>query len=121
MSFDYDAAAFAARQRIEKYGGVVTFARVGNKGGFDDAGNASPNEPDYNIFPLCSPLLACKESEIDGKSIIQGDAKCLSLPDEAIEIGMVAKINGKDWRVVAVRDVSSLKGDLIYSKVYLRA
>jgi hypothetical protein len=120
MAFNYSKARATAKKVITKYGAASQFISKGITGGFDENGDVIANTADTIISGIITPLIQYKVSEIDGQSIINGDAWAFFHSDNEIVIGMQTTVNGKSFRVVDVNKLASPTDIVIYYKVQLR-
>ena len=122
MSFDYDDARETAKELIECFGASSSLVKKGTTGGFDEGGNAESDSPDITIDGIITPLVKYKTHEIDGKTIITGDAWAFFYTESTVEIevDMQATINGKTFSVKGVEILSSVDDINIYTRLQLR-
>lgn len=122
MSFDYDDARETAKEIIEDYGGASSLVKKGTTGGYDSGGNIQANSPDVTIIGIVTPLVSYKTAEVDGESIIKGDAWAFFYTESniAIEIDMQITINSKTFSVKDIKILSSVNDINIYTKLQLR-
>ena len=116
-AFDYAAARVTAANIIAKFGTSGTFTLPGASGGYDDYGNAIPDEPDTVLTGTVTPLLQYKAGDIDGDNILAGDCFVFFHSDAAPDVGMYHK----GLRVVSVYALDSADGSVnVFRKVQLR-
>jgi len=120
MSFNYSEARSRAEKIITKFGSAGIVILKGSSGGFDDNGDATPDTPDTTINGIITPLVKYKTSEIDDKSIQNGDAWVFFHSDSDITINMQTTVNSKTFRVVDVIKLSSVDDINIYTRLQLR-
>ena len=119
--FDYSEARATAEALIGEFGESASLIRKGNDAGFDvNTGDPIPAVPDYQIDGVVTPLLSYKSTEVDGELIQTGDSYCFFHSTEAPVIGMSLTINGHDWRVVSIVDLTSVEGVNVFRKLQLR-
>ena len=119
--FDYSEARATAEAIIGEFGESATLSKPGTDAGYDpNTGDPVPSTPGSYVNGLVTPLLSYKSSEIDGELIQAGDSYCFFHSDEAPGIGMVLTINGHDWRVVSIVDLTSVDGVNVFRKLQLR-
>lgn len=119
-SFDYANAAATAKALIEKFGAAGQFIILGQKGGYDDFGNETPDTPDTPIDGTVTPLLQYKTREIDGINILAGDSFVFFDSATDVEIGNQITINGDLLRAVNVYRLSSADSIRVFQKIQLR-
>lgn len=122
MSFDYEDARETAKELIEEYGNDSVLVKKGTTGGFDSGGNVAPDVPDVDIIGIITPLISYKNAEIDGETIIKGDAWAFFYTESAIpiEIDMQVTINGKTFSIKGIGSLSSVDDINIYTRLQLR-
>ena len=119
--FDYSEARAAAEALIGEFGESATLSKPGTDAGYDpNTGDPIQSIPGSYVTGLVTPLLSYKSTEIDGELIQAGDSFCFFHSDEAPEIGMALTINGHDWRVVSIVDLTSVDGVNVFRKLQLR-
>ncbi len=123
-SFDYAEAAEVAGELIQFFGKPKELVKKGIKGGYDAKGNPVADTADTSINGTITPLLPYGLGtvyETDGTAIEAGDQYCFYDTKEVIEIGMIAEINGKKWRVVSIPEqLTSLDDVRVYTKLQMR-
>lgn len=122
MPFNYDKARATAKKTIVKYGNDSVLVKKGTTGGFDSGGNVEPDSPDSTIVGIITPLISYKNNEVDGETIIKGDAWAFFYTESAvpIEIDMQLTINGKTFSVKGIGSLSSVDDINIYTRLQLR-
>ena len=122
MAYNYNKAREQAKKIISKFGSASSLVRKGLTGGFDSEGNVEADSPDILINGIATPLVSYTSKEIDGTSIISGDAWVLFHTDSAtiIEIDMQITINSKTFSVKNIERLSSVGDINIYTKLQLR-
>lgn len=118
--FDYDKAKATASRIISKYGSAGSVIRQGTTGGFDAGGNAKPDQPDYIISGVITPIIKYRTDEIDGTKILKGDGWCLFDSEETPEVNMTTNVNGVVWRIVDIDTLESVSGVVIRRMLQLR-
>ena len=122
MSFDYAKARATAKKIISKFGQTSSLVKKGTTGGFDEGGNAEADSPDITIDGIITPLVSYKDNEVDGESIIIGDAWAFFYTESTVEIkvDMQATVNGKTFSVKGIKRLSSVDDINIYTRLQLR-
>ena len=119
--FDYGEARETAEALIGEFGESATLAKPGTDAGYDpNTGDPIPSIPGSYVNGLVTPLLSYKSTEIDGELIQAGDSYCFFHSTEAPAIGMILTVNGLDWRVVSIVDLTSVDGVNVFRKLQLR-
>lgn len=122
MAFDYTKARTTAKKIITKFGQPSSLVKKGSTGGYDESGNIEPDSPDTIIEGIITPLVKCKTNEIDGESIIVGDAWAFFYTESAvgITIDMQATINGQTFSVKGIKKLSSVNDINLYTRLQFR-
>lgn len=120
MAYNYVAARKTMLRVITKYGQPGFVILKGTKAGPDDAGDTVPATPDTLINGKITPLVQYKTNEIDGVSILQGDAWVYFHSDTVIDIDMQTTVNGKTFRIVGTFPLSSVDDINIFQRLQLR-
>jgi len=122
MSFNYAKAREKAKKIIAKYGFASSIVKKGTTGGFDSGGNVQADSADVVINGLIAPLISYKTNEIDGDSIITGDAWAFFYTESvvAIAIDMQTTVNGKTFSIKGIKTLSSVEDINVYTKLQLR-
>jgi hypothetical protein len=122
MSFNYTKARATAKKIISKFGQPSSIVQKGTTGGFDEGGNAEADSPDITIDGIITPLVQYKTNEIDGESIIVGDAWAFFYTESTVDIAidMQVTINSKTFSVKAVKKLSSVDDINIYTRLQFR-
>ena len=122
MAYNYNKARDRAKKIISRFGSASSLVKKGLTGGFDSEGNVEADSPDVIISGIATPLVSYTSKEIDGTSIIAGDAWVLFYTDSAtiIEIDMQITINSKTFSVKNIEKLSSVDDINIYTKLQLR-
>ena len=119
--FNYSEARATAEALIGEFGESATLVKPGTDAGYDpNTGDPIPSAPGSYVDGLITPLLSYKSTEVDGELIQTGDSYCFFHSDEAPEIGMALTINGHDWRVVSIVDLTSVDSVNVFRKLQLR-
>ena len=125
--FDYSEARATAEAIIGEFGESATLSKPGTDAGYDpNTGDPIPSTPGSYVNGLVTPLLEYDTqtrsgaSEEAGETILSGDKFCFFHSAEAPEIGMALTINGHDWRVVSIVDLTSVDGVNVFRKLQLR-
>ena len=74
MKHNYVSSRAKVKRIITKWGEANIIVKKGITGGHDKKGNVIPDAPDSFINGIITPLTKYKVAQIDGKSIITGDA-----------------------------------------------
>ncbi len=119
-TFDYQKARQTAERLINKFGNNVTLLKEGEAGGEDAFGDPIPGTPDILVSGTITPKLDYSFSEIDGSFIQMGDCYAYFHSDTAPEVGMTVTLNGDNYRVVDITDLTSVGGVNVYRKLQLR-
>lgn len=119
--FDYSEARATAEALIGEFGESATLVKPGTDAGYDpNTGDPIPSIPGSYVNGLVTPLLSYKSTEVDGELIQTGDSYCFFHSTEAPVIGMILTVNGHDWRVVSIVDLTSVDGVNVFRKLQLR-
>ena len=122
MSFNYTKARATAKKIITKYGAANSLVKKGNTSGKDKDGDPIADTPDISIAGIITPLVQYKTSELDGDSIISGDAWAFFYTESIvpIEIDMQATVNGKTFSIKGIKRLSSVDDINVYTRLNLR-
>jgi len=122
MAFNYTGARKRAKKIITKYGEDSSLVKKGITSGKDRDGDPIANTPDITIIGIITPLIEYETKEIDGKSIIVGDAWAYFHTESNIdiEIDMQTTINSKPFSVKGIETLSSVDDINIYTRLQLR-
>ena len=119
--FNYSEARATAEALIGEFGESATLVKLGTDAGYDlNIGDLISSTLGSYVDGLVTPMLSYKSTEVDGELIQTGDSYCFFHSDEAPEIGMALTINGHDWRVVSIVDLTSVDGVNVFRKMQLR-
>ena len=125
--FNYSEARATAEVIIGEFGESATLAKLGTDAGYDpNTGDPISSTPSSYVDGVVTPLLEYDTqtrsgaSEEAGATILSGDKFCFFHSAEAPEIGMVLTVNGKDWRVVSIVDLTSVGGVNVFRKLQMR-
>ncbi len=118
--FDYTRARDTAERLILKFGQSASVVIPGNASGYDTSGNVIAPTADTVINGIITPLLSYRKSEIDGESILHSDSYVYFHSDTAPSVGARVTINSSLFRVVSIRELTSVAGVNVYRKLQLR-
>lgn len=125
--FDYGEARATAEAIIGEFGEAATLTKPWIEAGYDPiTGAPVPAVPSFDVEGLVTPLLEYDTqtrsgaTETGGGTILSGDKFCFFHSTAAPEIGMVLTVNGKDWRVVSIVDLTSVGGVNVFRKLQMR-
>lgn len=116
--FDYFKAQSTAKKLVDKFGGPTIATKV-TQVEIDPATGEVISGIERTFDGCVTPPLQATTREIDGESVLRGDAFCYFDGDEA-EIGCLFEINGATYRAVNIEKLKSVSGVLVYQKVQLR-
>ena len=120
MGFNYEEAHADAKELIEFFGEPATVVKKGNSGGYDSSGNVIAAQPDTLIDGIATPKIDFKSSEVNGSSILMGDATVFFESVVAPEIGMMITLNGETYRIIDT-DILTSVGDInVYRELHIR-
>lgn len=120
MSFNYAGARATAENLIKKFGQAGTIIVKGVSGGYDENGDVAADTPDTTISGTITPLLQYSNKEVDGDSILKGDAYVFFHSDTAPQVNNQVVLNGKDFRIVDIISLTSVDGINVFRKIQLR-
>ncbi len=122
MAFDYTKARATAKKIISKFGQPSSLVKKGTTGGYGVGGNIEADAPDITIDGIITPLVSYKTNEIDGESIIIGDAWAFFYTESIvdIEVDMQATINGQTFSVKGIKRLSSVDDINLYTRLQFR-
>ena len=120
MATDYNEFAALATELIEEFGAAGSVYTTGTESSTDMFGNVITGEPATVISGTITPLLQYDSAEVDGSVVLVGD--CYAFFDSTNEPleGMLATVNGVEWRIVGVTKFDSADGIKVYRKLQLR-
>ena len=121
--FDYNEAHDDAAELIEFFGQAGSVVKKGNSSGWDDSGNQIPVEPDTVINGIVTPKLDYDSSEVNGTSILMGDASVLfesNIQSEVPEIDMMITLNGDTFRIISIEELTSVDNINVYRELTIR-
>ena len=116
--FDYVKAQATAKKLVEKFGGTTIATKV-TQPEIDPATGESYSSIDRTFDGYVTPPLQATTKEVDGESILRGDAFCYFDGDE-VDVGCFFEIIGATYRAVNIEKLKSVSGVLVYQKVQLR-
>ena len=119
-TIDYTAKRATAERLIKKFGDSADFILKGSTGGYDAYGNVTDDTDDIIISGTITPLLSYSTAEIDGEAILASDSYAYFYSDTAPEIGYTVTINGDEFRVISIKELTSVDGINIYRRIQLR-
>ena len=103
MSFDYAGTAATATRLLARFGAVCTLKRTA-AGAYDPAtGQSAETVTELATVAVVFPYA---QKYIDGSLILQGDQQAYMDPGVTPKQGDVLAWNGKDYTVVAFKEVS---------------
>ena len=120
MLFSYPQARAVALRVINRYGGDGQIVLKGVTGGYDDAGDVVADTADQTFFGTITPLIDYSNNELDGESIIMGDAWVLWQGVDNIAIDMQIELNFQTFRIVDVMNFSSINNVNVFVRLQLR-
>lgn len=121
MAFDYVDARQAAEEIINDFGKPGQVIKKGvPSGGFDNNGNPIPPTPDVIIDGIVTPKLDFKKSEIDGTAIQRGDSFAFFHSDTKPEIDMQITLNSTTFRIISIKDLTSVDDINVFIRLQLR-
>ena len=118
--FDYLEAHGDAAELIEFFGEAGQVIKKGNSGGYDTSGNVTPAQPDVIIGGTITPKIDFETSEVNGTSILMGDAIVYFESETAPEVGMMTIINGETYRIIDMETLTSVNGINVYRELHIR-
>ena len=112
----YDAQKQTASILLAKFGTEITISNASDLGGGFDPETGEYITPTPSADIICSGLMiGYKLSEIDGVTVLSGDAKIICDAPTKPEIDSVISISGSTWRVVSVSAVQPDGDAIIYT------
>lgn len=112
----YDAQKLTASRLLAKFGAAITISNANDQsGGFDpETGEQITSTPSDDI--ACNGvMLGYKLNEIDGTTVLHGDAKIICDAPTKPNIDSVIDISGDIWRIVSVSVVQPDGDAIIYT------
>ena len=120
MGFNYEEAHADAKELIEFFGEPASVVKKGNSGGYDSSGNVIAPQPDVTISGTVTPKIDFEVSEVNGSSILMGDATVFFESVTTPEIGMMITLNGETYRIIDTDTLTSVGDINVYRELHIR-
>lgn len=110
-SFNYAATAATATRLLTRFGASATLKRQ-TTGTYDPATGTTPVT--VTELATTAAVFAYDQKYIDGTLIMQGDQRAYMAPAVLPKQGDVLAWQGKDWQVIAVKQLAPAGTPVIY-------